>query len=362
MKIEVLNAVNDAAAWHELMGKLPAQMQDMYFMPEYMALQSAGPDLQAVCFVFSAEQLVWMYPSLLRRFSVVGGKKLDRDYYDLESAYGYGGPISNSTDQGFLSKAHAAFHEWCQGHGVIAEFSRLHPLLQNQCFLDPEVQVLLDRDTRSLELTKLDPEQPPFDGTSRNMLRKAERSGVIVERASLDKDWPQFVALYCKTMDRVGADAFYYFSDSYFSGLRELARKSGFLLAAKLGEKLLSAAVFFKGQSYLHYHISATDPDHRMPGATNQVIWQAGLLGRQAGLTRLHLGGGRTREAGDSLLRFKTSMSTDTHPFYIAKRVHNKEAYSLVKNLWATEYPDLASQYGQQILCYHNQPAKTYAK
>ena len=103
----------------------------------------------------------------------------------------------------------------------------------------------------------------------------------------------------------------------------------------------------------MHYHLSATDPDHRVPGATNAVILCAAEIGRTKGLKRLHLGGGNSNAEDDPLFRFKRRMGTDTHDFWIGRRIHNEEVYRAVCNEWRRDNADVAHTYGGRLLCYH---------
>jgi len=153
-------------------------------------------------------------------------------------------------------------------------------------------------------------------------------------------------------MDRLGVDAYYHFNEDYFLGLAQLVQNSGLLLAAVQDEEWVAAAVFLKGSTWLHYHLSAADPDKRVPGATNRLLYTAAQVGSQRGLKRLHLGGGRTSMPDDSLLKFKRSMATDSHSFYIGKRIHNPDVYALLRKLWEQCYPSLRPKYSDRLLCY----------
>ena len=48
----------------------------------------------------------------------------------------------------------------------------------------------------------------------------------------------------------------------------------------------------------------------------------------------LHLGGGNLNNVEDNLFKFKNSMSTSNHKYYIGKRINNLEIYKKLKNAW----------------------------
>lgn len=354
MSAEILEANLDMGLWQKRLSSLPAEMQDVYFLPQYLALHCSKPNSRGLCFVFSNKNRTWLYPFILRTFLEVAGVSFTTPFQDIETAYGYGGPLANCREPVFLAEAHASFKDWCRATNIIAEFIRLHPLLGNQEFLDPEVEVFLDRETRSLSLVDLNAEDPPFNSASRYMLRRAERSGVEVKAVSPRASVDRFVELYLSTMDRVSADPYYYFDDQYFAHLCSLVTESGFMLAAVLEGRWVGSSIFLHGTQDLHYHLSASSPLQRVPGLTNLILWAAALIGQKAGLRRLHLGGGLTGNPKDSLLRFKTMMSNFSHEFFIGKRILNPELYQQVRDAWSIRYPSLVPRYGHQVLCYHN--------
>jgi hypothetical protein len=359
MSRKILDAVDDAAEWRRLLEALPPFMRDVYFRPEYVALHRSIEGSRALMFAYrrEADGACWLYPFLLQPIKgITTQDSAPATWFDIETPYGYGGPLASTEEADFLAKAHAAFNDWCDEQNVVAEFIRLHPLLRNERWLDSQVQLVADRETVSLNLVdfnKLAPEALPFDKMARYMLRRAERAGVRVETCEPRDDFDKFVALYRETMRRLGADEYYFFDERYFRGLRELIEDSGWLLAATLDEEWVAAALFLKDTSYLHYHLSATKPEPRLPGATNLLLYTAAQLGsRDDSLTTLHLGGGTTPQPGDSLLKFKRSMATDSHSFYIGKRVHHPAMYATLCEAWASAYPTLIAQHGRKLLCY----------
>lgn len=323
-----------------MLDRLPVKLQDIYFLPEYVRLYRSGPEDRAYLFVYERAKDLWLYPFLFRPI-------LQGNGFDIETAYGYGGPLANTNDDEFLVAAHAAFSYWAREHNVVAEFVRLHPILQNWHWLDPKINQEYAFETASLLLSN----SISFNSKTRYMLRRAKREGIQIRIGSTKDDWRQFVDLYLRTMTRLGADPFYYFNPRYFSGLYELINAGGgWLLFAEHGGDCVSAAVFLRGAN-LHYHLSASIDKH-IPGAANLLIDTAAQTGKGLGFKRLHLGGGRTSNPDDSLLKFKKSMATDSHAFYVGKRVHNQKTYRELRSSWMQTYPDLINKYGDYLLCY----------
>lgn len=354
-RTEVLDAATDAEQWLGILTRFPREFCDIYFSPEYIQLHCLNSNCRALLFTYSEEDSVWSYPFVLQAITHVGQWRVDGGLCDIETAYGYGGPLCNSEDSGFLARAHGAFDEWSQANKVVAEFVRFHPILGNQKWSPGKVDVLPDRQTVSIDLGEPGCEGFTFEPKVRNKLRRTQQLGAVVSCELSDENYDMFLGLYKNTMDRLDAEDSYYFNDAYFDGLRRLIVGSGFLLMVKLEDVVVAAAIFLKGEGWLHYHLSATDPMVKVPGAINLLVVKAAQLGREQNLRGLHLGGGRSAAADDSLLRFKRSMGSITHGFYIGRRVHDMKLYKELCAQWRSSFPQLVERYAGRVLCYRMQ-------
>ena len=352
----VLDAIDDAKLWKEILSTLPPDSQDIYFLPEYCALElGEGLATGARMFVFQQGERTWVYPFLMKKIGRVGDCVLENEWFDLESQYGYAGPLANNNEPEFLSESAAVFSEWCQQARIVSEFVRLHPLILNERWLDPKVEVVYDRATVSLNLNRnsaVDVGESGFSKTARYMVRRAQRGGLKVIQVSDPDSFSSFVRLYRDTMERLNADRYYYFDELYFERLRRLIDENGWLLLVTAEDKVVAAGVFLKGQKWVHYHLSGSAGSAQYPGATNLLIYHAAELAREKGYTRMHLGGGTTGLDSDPLLKFKASMATDSHRFGIGKRIHNLEIYQRLKLAWQEANPSLVSTWGNRLLCY----------
>jgi len=354
MKIEILDAVSDAEKWRQALARMPEGLQDVYFVPEYVAMHRFVPEARALMFKYERSDALWLYAFIMRPITTIGKNVIEKDAFDIETPYGYGGPLSSTEDNGFITEASQTFMKWCMSQGVVAEFARLHPLIGTERWLGPNMEFVRERENVSLSLALLDGDILPFDSKARNMLKRAERLEIHVAACSKDNHFGQFVDLYLRTMEAIGADEYYFFSDEYFQVLKELVSDSGWLLVAEKDQTWLAAAVFLKGAKWVHYHLSASDPAKRLPGSTNLILYRCAEIAKSEGLEVLHLGGGRPGGSeNDPLLKFKKSMATDSHDFYIGKRIHNAEMYTHLRELWKQQYPSLVPLYGNRLLCYH---------
>jgi hypothetical protein len=84
----------------------------------------------------------------------------------------------------------------------------------------------------------------------------------------------------------------------------------------------------------------------------NYLLDKAVKFALGIGAEILHLGGGRTSLADDSLLKFKSNFSRTQISFYIGKKIHNPAIYSEVLNQWKLRNFEKEDQYKNYLLKY----------
>jgi hypothetical protein len=270
---------------------------DPYLAPEYLAAAAASE--AGALAAFAAAGVV--YPFLVR--PLAGGR------CDITSAYGYGGPLGTGDWR-------SEFRGACRERGVVSEFIRFHPLLQNQRGLE-DVDLRPVQETVTVD-TRLDDEHllAQMQPTARNKLRKAQRRGVRVQES---RQLGRFCDLYNQTMQRAHADEAYLFDAAYFDGLDRLGDR---LLMLDAG---CAAALFICGGGAMHYHLSGSTAEGRRDAATNLLLWEAMQHARARGLHTLHLGGGL--RPGDALATFKQSVGAGRALYVQGRAIHDPDAY-----------------------------------
>ena len=142
MTIQVLNALADASDWHDRLSQCPPALQDVYYLPEYVQLFCMAPGVEGFLFVYSEDDKTWMNAVVL--------SPVIENCFDVETPYGYGGPVSTSSEPQFLAAAREAYLAWLRERGVIAELVRFHPLIQNAEIDDPGMRIDFNRYTLSI--------------------------------------------------------------------------------------------------------------------------------------------------------------------------------------------------------------------
>ncbi|MQF96398.1 MAG: GNAT family N-acetyltransferase [SAR202 cluster bacterium] len=335
MRIDVLDATADSKEWEDTLSAFPSNCQDIYLTAAYHQLQQSNGDGAGRLFIVEhgAERL--LYPFLIRDVPSVGDVGGPEQLQDIETVYGYSGPVATTTEPEFLCRSWDAFHQWCEEKNVVSEFLRFNPLIANHRYAGESCRLILDRETVTIDLD-VSPEVlwRQYPSGQRNKVQKAENSGLTCEEVSLADGLERFRQMYRATMQRLNAARYYKFSEAYFENLGTLLAKNIKLFEVRKEEQLLAAGLFLNYDDRLHYHLGASDSQQWQERPNNLLFHSVSLWGIERGFKTLHLGGGRTPAVDDGLLKFKSSLSKLRAPFYLGVRIHDQTTYDSLCDSW----------------------------
>jgi hypothetical protein len=321
-------------SWKEVLGHFADA--DVYDLPEYHRAHELHGDGSAYAFVATEGRDTLFHPFLARRIVAPGlGEEGGERLHDLETVYGYAGPLATTREPAFLSQAWEAFSRWCRELRVVAEFIRFNPLSQNQQFVDASCQLVRDRQTVLLDLEGTEEALwGRYPSVQRNMVRKAIKRGLICDEGTVEGGLGEFQRLYRQTMVRVGAKAYYDFQDAYYRALAQGLGPRLRLFRVREKERVVASALFLVFGDRLHYHLAGSDAEYREAAPNNLLLHTVALWGQRQGLRRFHLGGGLSSDPNDPLLRFKTSLSMGRLDYCTGRRIHDAHAYEALCSAW----------------------------
>ena len=247
-------------------------------------------------------------------------------YYDFQTPYGYGGPlcdypISERAQKFFLKE----FGEYALEHGIVSQFVRFHPLLQNHKIAPLVFETRYLHDTVYIDTTSTDMIIENMDGKNRNMVRKAVKNGVIIEKRSI-AEYQDFLPIYKETMLKDNADEYYFFNEDYFQAQLALNNYACIFYAVK-NEKPIAASIMYFNDRYMHYHLAGTYTEFRQFAPSNLLLYEAACWASKQGIKQFHLGGGIVQD--DNLFRFKKQFNKNGRlPFIIGRTIFNKNVYN----------------------------------
>ena len=228
-----------------------------------------------------------------------------------------------------MSEFRRSFSHYCSREGIVSEFVRYHPLIRNYLYESGNVDIVVIRTTIVMR-PAIDEEiiMSQLPSKTRNMVRRAVNAGVSV-RFTLspdDEELDTFIRLYSDTMNRRHAEDYYLFPAAMIKQMFESMSGSIALFTAHATDgSPVSSAIILHGGPFIHYHLSGSDPARMPPGTNNLLLVKAAVWGASVGATEFHLGGGYSE--GDSLFRFKASMSSERGEFAIGRVIHDPVNY-----------------------------------
>lgn len=333
--------------WNQYLESIPAELQDLYFHEEYVKLYETESE-KACCFVYEDGDSTLLFPFLRRTFEYKGNT-----YYDFETAYGYGGPISNNHSEEFMTAALQTVKQMAIEENYICGFVRFHPILRNWDFFDKVGWLTLDRKTIAIDLTG------GIDATwineihtkNRNVIKKGEKNGLKFIVDDNYEHLPEFIGLYNLTMDKLSAEELYYFQDSYYQNLKNNIHDS-FLGLVEHESKIVAAAIFFYSLPYGHYHLAGSDRSDLNLSPNNFLLWNAAKELTNRGVQKFHLGGGTDGSEDNSLYQYKRKFSKSEFQFSFGKLMFNQEVYDSVVAEWEANNSEKADKLKCILLKY----------
>lgn len=333
--------------WNNYLESIPVYLQDLYFREEYVKLYETDNE-KACCFIYQENKSIMLFPFLRRKFQY---KK--NTYFDFETAYGYGGPISNDHSEHFMTKALKAMYTKALEENYICGFIRFHPLLKNWDNFEKVGHLVMDRKTIAIDLSA------GIEATwmneihtkNRNVIKKGKKNGL---EFIVDNDFTylkEFETLYNSTMDKLEADSFYYFGPKYYEQLKRTILNR-FLGIVKHDGKVIAGAIFFYSIPYGHYHLAGSDRSALNLSPNNYLLWSAAKELANRGVRLFHLGGGTDSSEDNSLYQYKRKFSKSEYQFTFGKLMFNQDVYDSIVDEWAAKNPDKSEKLKYILLKY----------
>ena len=306
---------------------------DVYYLQEYAASFQLHGDGTPFLIDYEYDDSHFCYVVMMSDIAdspKFGGLIEQGKYYDLETPYGYGGPlcdcpISERAQKNFLKD----IGEYALEHGIVSQFVRFHPLLLNHKVAPLVFETKYLHDTIYIDTTSTDLIMENMDSKNRNMVRKAAKNGVTIERRNI-AEYQDFLPIYRETMVKDDADEYYFFDEDFFQAQLALSDYAYIFYAVK-NEKPIAASIMYYNDRYMHYHLAGTYTEFRQFAPSNLLLYQAACWASEQGIKQFHLGGGIVQE--DNLFRFKKQFNKNGRlPFVIGRTVFDEDVYnSLLK-------------------------------
>ncbi len=343
--------LSESEEWNEHLLLLPQVQQDIYFKPEYYRVYEECNYGKAICFVLIDGSKRALYPFLLNSIQDLG-YSFEKEYFDIQGAYGYNGVAANSYDSNFIADFYVSFDDYVLKNNIIAEFMRYNPILSNHLFAR-EGQVQYNQENIIVDLSIDNIANIEYSYSTRKNLKKANRSflnctcvpGPNLKRSDLNK----FLEIYYATMDRNKADKFYYFPDDYFVLLIKYNQNDCIFYFTYLNEIAISCELVLAGSQIAYSFLGGTLSDY-FSYRPNDLLKDFIINDLKCkGYKYFCLGGG-----SEGVVRFKQSFSINgVKPFFIGKKIYNHTIYNNLIEQWQLKHPEKVNSLNKLLLRYH---------
>lgn len=306
---------------------------DVYWLSGYVKAFEIHGDGKPLLFYFEGDGTRGINVVMRRdvsRDERFRGKITENEYYDFATPYGYGGWIIEGKESDELFEEYI---KWVKTYGIICEFVRFHPLIKNHLYVEEFYDVVRLGEVVHMELGSQELIWDNITSKNRNMIRKAEKSGVKVYNGRFPAIYSEFREIYNKTMDKDNAENYYYFSEEFYNSVLDDLPENAQLFWAEKGGMIIAASIMLMANGKMNYHLSGSLREYSTFAPTNLILYKAALWGCENGCNTFYLGGGVGSEE-DSLFKFKRAFNKrDLNNFYIGKKVFQQETYDMLMSL-----------------------------
>ena len=328
---EVLRSPSHIKNWNKLICK----SADIYYTLEYLSATQINEDGNIFLAQYTHGNSVIIYPFVLRAIPLsLKTKTPANPLFDIRTPYEFGGPLyfgprsdRKIVQNNFITQ----FGRYCRKADIVSEFVRFNPPAKNHVGWENWYDISVSCANVVIELTHSEDKiLAAFRRDHRRDTLLAQTHDINIEREIVTQNsFLKFRDIYINSMDQLGADSYYYFSDDYFTQLSNLGKERVSLYVMKdINDNYIGGATFLHSGDYSHYHLSAMGQKFREKRASSLLFYQAALDFKKMNSTILHLGGAAKSQTG--LLHFKEGFSKSRLDYFIGRRIHNETNYNLL--------------------------------
>ena len=325
-------SIEESAKWNDIVRGF--SNYDVYYLSGYVKAFQIHGDGDPQLLYYEAEGLKAIYVYMKRKTDIEG-------YYDSVTPYGYGGVLfDGETTELNLQVFWKAYVEKMKEEGIVDNFVRYHPVLVNAIPMKQISTVIDLGKTIAFDLASPEVIWENIISKNRNMIRKAEKNGIVIEHGKGMDLLDQFTAIYNATMDKDHAEEYYYFNRPFYESIHNDLNENYEVFYAMYEGRPIAMSIMIFANGRLNYHLSGSDIEYRNLAPSNLLLYKAALWGYEQGCKTFHLGGG-VGSGEDNLYKFKAAFNRNSdYQFSIGKEIFDQEKYDELVALRAKKDPE----------------------
>ena len=300
---------------------------DVYYLSGYVKAFQIHGDGQPLLFYYEGECIRGINVVMKRDIAGIPffRDRLQRNVlFDFITPYGYGGWLLEGAGEENLF---IDYEKWCEEQCIVSEFVRYHPVLNNAEATPHFYDVVMMGNTISMDLSSPDTIWANLTSKNRNMIRKAQKSGIEIYHGQYPEIYRTFKKIYNLTMDSDNAKEYYYFGDEFYNSICNDLSEAAQIFWAEIDGKIIAASIIIMSNGFMNYHLSGSLREYKNLAPSNLLLYKAALWGYHNGYKTFHLGGG-VGSKQDSLYKFKSAFNrNETKQFAIGKKIYLNDIY-----------------------------------
>lgn len=322
--IHVYN-INEAALWDEIVRSFA--QYDVYYLSGYVRAFMIHGDGEPQLLYYEGGRLRAIYVYMKRKTAIEG-------YYDSVTPYGYGGVLFEGD---ILEENKEAFRreylKVMEQEHIVDNFVRYHPVLKNAHPMKSISNVIDLGKTIAIYLSSPDVIWENIISKNRNMIRKAEKNGIVIHHGKDLALFKDFRRIYNATMEKDNAEEYYFFGEKFYESIHNDLHDNYEMFYAVLNGEIIAMSIMLFANNKMHYHLSGSLIEYRNLAPSNLLLYKAAVWGCEHGYKTFHLGGG-VGSGEDNLYKFKAAFNRNSdYQFSIGKEIFDQEKYDELVNL-----------------------------
>jgi hypothetical protein len=323
--------LNAAEQWDDVVRSF--RKYDIYYLSGYVKAFQIHGDGTPYLFYYEDSDIRAIYVFIKRSTDISG-------VFDSITPYGYGGFLVEPNSGYVVTSAQMqclwnAYIAKMNELNIVDNFVRYHPVLKNAESMRMCSDVIDLGKTIAMDLSSEDIIWTNIHSKNRNMIRKAEKNGIVIKHGQGMELFDEFIKIYNATMDKDKADDYYYFKRTFYESIHNDLRDNYEMFWAEYEGKIIAMSIMLFANNQMHYHLSGSLAEYRNLAPTNLLLYKAAQWGCERGYKTFHLGGG-VGSGEDNLYKFKVAFNRNSdYQFSIAKHIFNQEAYNSLVELRA---------------------------
>lgn len=323
--------IDHSEQWDRIVRTFPGY--DVYYLSGYVQAFLTNGDGEPFLLYYEGDDLRAIYVYMKRATAIDG-------LYDCITPYGYGGVLfdGEATPQAKEVFMKAYLMKMEEEH-IVNNFVRYHPVLANAGPMKSISSVTDLGKTIALDLSSPEVIWENILSKNRNMIRKAEKSGIEINHGKGMDLLREFIPIYNATMLKDDAEEYYYFKEPFYEAIDKYLNDNYEVFWAEYEGKKIAMSIMIFANGMLNYHLSGSVLEYRNLAPSNLLLYKAALWGCELGMKTFHLGGG-VGSGEDNLYKFKAAFNRNSsYVFSIGRQIFDHGSYDRLVELRAANDP-----------------------